>query len=167
MMGHPIIFEKIMLMVGFNSPDQVLDNCRQVCKSWNAMIMNKIWENPTKQWGTIIQWRIKRSWDDQDQDYYPSDEKISQAKLLGKNRTKILLITYFCRNQGYNHPWCAWESGKESQKNDEQISRITCDHLRRKPGSPRTAWLCEEYGAVECWLDLSTIWAPGLTGLQC
>ena len=45
--------------------------------------MNKIWENPTKKWGRIIERRIERSWDDQD--YYPTDEKISWAKLLGKN----------------------------------------------------------------------------------
>ena len=91
MLSHPGIFEKIMLMIGLDSLES-LDNCRQVCKTWNAMIMNKIWENPTKKWGTIIQRRIERSWEriivskdyDYDYDYdYPSDEKISQAKMLG------------------------------------------------------------------------------------
>ena len=82
MLRHPGIFEKIMLMVGLDSLER-LDICRQVCKTWNTMIMNQIWENPTKKWGTIIQRRIERSWDDQD--YYPSDEKISHAKLLGKD----------------------------------------------------------------------------------
>ena len=53
MLGHEIIFEKIILMVGFNSPYS-LDSCRQVCRSWNAMIVNKIRENPTKKWGPII-----------------------------------------------------------------------------------------------------------------
>ena len=74
MMRHPVIFEEIMLMVGLDSLES-LDICRLVCRTWNAMIMNKIWENPTKKWGTIIQRRIERSWDNQD--YYPSDEKIS------------------------------------------------------------------------------------------
>ena len=81
MLRHPGTFEKIMLMIGLDSLES-LDNCRQLCRSWNAMIMNKIWENPTKKWGTIIQRRIERIWDDQN--YYPSDEKISKAKMLGK-----------------------------------------------------------------------------------
>ena len=79
-LSHPGILEKIMLIVGLDSLES-LDRCRQVCKSWNAMIMNKIWENPSKKWGTIIQRRIERSWDNED--YFPSDEKISKAKLLG------------------------------------------------------------------------------------
>ena len=86
MLGYEIIFEKIMLMVGLDSLES-LDNCRQVCRSWNAMIMNKIWENPTKKWGEIIWRRIEKSWDD----YYPSHRKISQAKLLGKHRNKCEL----------------------------------------------------------------------------
>ena len=87
MLGYEIIFEKIMLMVGLDSLDS-LDSCRQVCRSWNIMIMNKIWENPSKKWGTIIESRIERSWDNLLQSWtypcYPSDEKISKAKLLGK-----------------------------------------------------------------------------------
>ena len=81
MLGYDIIFEKIMLMVGLDN----LESCRQVCRSWNAMIMNKIWENPTKRWGIIIQRRIERTW----RYYYPSHKKISQAKLLGKHRIKM------------------------------------------------------------------------------
>ena len=81
MLRHPVIFEEIMLNIAHGSLKD-LDNCRLVCRTWNEMIMNKIWENPTKRWGTVIQKRIQRSWDDQD--YYPSDKKISQAKLLGK-----------------------------------------------------------------------------------
>jgi len=77
---HPGIFEEIMLMIAHGSLED-LDNCRLVCRIWNEMIMNKIWENPTKMWGTVIERRIKRSWDNQF--YNPSDEKISQAKLLG------------------------------------------------------------------------------------
>ena len=82
MLCHPGIFERIMLMVGVYCMDS-LDICRQVCRSWNAMIMNKIWENPTKKWGAIILRRIERSWNNQD--CFPSDEKISKAKLLGKH----------------------------------------------------------------------------------
>ena len=78
-----------MLMIGLDSPES-LDNCRQVCKAWNAMIMNKIWENPTKKWGTIIQRRIERSWDIQNN--YPSDKMIYRAKMLGKPRIKILIV---------------------------------------------------------------------------
>ena len=91
LVGHPGIFEKIMLMIGLDSLE-TLDNCRQVCRNWNTMIMNKIWENPTKQWGTIIQRRIERSWGNN----FPSDQKISHAKLLSKHRIKILMIVKIC-----------------------------------------------------------------------
>ena len=105
LVGHPGIFEKIMLMIGLDSLES-LDNCRQVCKTWNAMIMNKIWENPTKKWGTIIQRRIERSWDIQNN--YPSDDKISQAKLLGKHRNQKDIIDcpimYCFRIERYPHP---------------------------------------------------------------
>ena len=57
------------------------------------MIMNMISENPTKKWGTIIQRRIERSWERQD--YYPSDDEIYQAKLLGKYKMPISLIVQF------------------------------------------------------------------------
>ena len=79
-----------MLMIAHGSLED-LDKCRLVCRTWYEVIMNKIWENPTKKWGTIIQRRIKKSWGNQD--YYPSDEKISRAKLFGKSRvTKILIL---------------------------------------------------------------------------
>ena len=47
MMRHPGIFEKIMLMVGLDSLES-LDICRQVCKTWNTMIMNQIPQEPQK-----------------------------------------------------------------------------------------------------------------------
>ena len=79
-----------MLLIGHNSMES-LDICRQVCMSWNAMIMNKIWENPTKSWGTIIQRRIERSL--RIQEYFPTDKQITRAKLLGNNfRIKILMV---------------------------------------------------------------------------
>ena len=92
MLRYPGIFEKIMLMIGLDNIYS-LDNCRQVCRSRNVMIMNKIWENPTKPWGPIIQRRIERSWERQD--YHPSDKLISKAKLLGKHRMTISLIVQF------------------------------------------------------------------------
>ena len=109
MCRHPGIFEKIMLNICLDSPES-LYICRQVCRSWNYMIMNKIWENPTKLWGTIIQGRIERSWDFLDcQDIYPSDSLISRAKLLGKHRIRIIIVHtyYYCfSNQRYPHLWC-------------------------------------------------------------
>ena len=82
MLQHPGIFEEIMLMIGLDSLES-LDSCRLVCRTWNTIIMNKIWENPTKKWGAIIQRRIERRWNNQD--CFPSYEKISKAKLLGKH----------------------------------------------------------------------------------
>lgn len=43
MSGQDLIFEKIMLMVGHNSLES-LDRCREVCRTWNYKIMDKIWE---------------------------------------------------------------------------------------------------------------------------
>ena len=97
---HPGILEKIMLLIGleslesddsFDSLDS-LDICRQVCKAWNAIIMNKIWENPTKKWGSIIQRRIERCWDIMNNIhyYYPSDKQISQVKSLGKYKVQAI-----------------------------------------------------------------------------
>ena len=94
---HPIIFETIMLMVGLDS----LDSCRLVCRSWNAMIVNKIRENPTKHWGPIIGRRIERSWDIKD--YYPSDNLIARAKLLGEHRIQsfiVLICIFLLENRG-------------------------------------------------------------------
>ena len=80
MLRCPVIFDEIMLMIAHGSVES-LDICRLVCRTWSEMIMNKIWENPTKKWGTIIQRRIERSWENR----IPSDERITQAKLLGKH----------------------------------------------------------------------------------
>ena len=89
-----LIFEEIMLIIGHDNLES-LDSCRQVCRSWNTMIMNKIWENPAKKWGTIMQRRIQRSWEDKN--YYPPDKQISWAKLLGKHRITIFLILYIVK----------------------------------------------------------------------
>ena len=88
--GHDLILENIMLMIGHTSLES-LDICRQVCTAWNAMIINKIWENPTKKWGTIIQRRIERSL--RIKEYFPTDKQITRAELLGNNfRIKILMV---------------------------------------------------------------------------
>ena len=76
-----LVFNDVMLIVGHQNIED-LDSCRQVCRAWNAMIMNKIWENPTKKWGTVIQQRIERSWGPEN---FPSDEKITYAQSLGKH----------------------------------------------------------------------------------
>ena len=85
MLRHPVIFEEIMLMIAHGSLED-LDKCRLVCRTWNEIIMNKIWENPTKKWGTIIQRRIERCWDIQKN--LPPDKMIYRAKMLGKHRIK-------------------------------------------------------------------------------
>ena len=88
--GHDLVLENIMLMIGHSSLES-LDICRQVCMPWNEMITNKIWENPTRKWGTIIQRRIERSL--RIQDFFPTDKQITRAKLLGNNfRIKILMV---------------------------------------------------------------------------
>ena len=86
MLRHPGIFEKIMLMIGLDSIES-LDICRQVCRAWNTMILNLIWENPTKKWGTIIQRRIEKCWEN----LFPSGEKISHAKYLGKTQNQNII----------------------------------------------------------------------------
>ena len=39
-----LIFSDIMMMVGLES----LQRCRQVCSTWNEMILSDIWESPRK-----------------------------------------------------------------------------------------------------------------------
>ena len=42
-----LIFSDIMMMVGLESLDS-LHRCRQVCKTWNEMILRDIWESQSK-----------------------------------------------------------------------------------------------------------------------
>ena len=79
--GHDLIFYKIMMKVCLNSLES-LHRCRQVCRTWNAMIMENIWENPSKR--NIITKRIEKTWDPE-AEVPPSDEDISHAKWLGKS----------------------------------------------------------------------------------
>ena len=55
MTPYPEIFEKIMMMIGLDSLES-LHRCRQVCTAWNAMIMQNIWESPSKR--NIIKMRV-------------------------------------------------------------------------------------------------------------
>ena len=72
-----LILRDIMLMVGLMSIES-LHRCRQVCKTWNEMILRDIWESPRKK--KIMKERIERSWAP---GMFPSDEDISYAKWLG------------------------------------------------------------------------------------
>ena len=125
LLGHDLIFEKIMLLIGHSSLED-LDRCRLVCKTWNDKIIMKIWKNPTKRWGAIIQRRIERSWDGVQpwryREIFPSNAKISEAKLLGKHIHRINIVViikaFYFSNQRHHHPGCVWHSGKESQRRD-------------------------------------------------
>ena len=75
MSGNDLIFGKIMMMVGFSSLES-LHKCRQVCTTWNTMIMQNIWESPSKR--NIL---IEKNWGSHT---LPSKEAIYYAKLLGK-----------------------------------------------------------------------------------
>ena len=72
-----MIFSDIMMMVGFESLNN-LHRCRQVCKTWNELILRVIWENKSRK--QIMKERIERSWGP---DILPTDEEISHAKWLG------------------------------------------------------------------------------------
>ena len=84
MSGHDIIFDNIMMMIGLSSLES-LHRCRQVCRTWNNMIMRNIWENPSKR--NIIKIVCEKKWAP---GMLPSEEDISHAKWLG--RIKGLLI---------------------------------------------------------------------------
>ena len=78
---YPEIFDKIMMMVGLSSLES-LHRCRQVCSTWNAMIMENIWENQNKK--NIIKKKIEKIW--ASHMLPPSIEEISHAKWLGRNK---------------------------------------------------------------------------------
>ena len=94
MLGLNLIFQKIMMMVGLDSLES-LHRCEQVCTAWNSMIMQNIWESPSKR--GIIKKRIERKWAP---GIYPSDEDISHAKVLGNNNTGLL---YLIENTTFNN----------------------------------------------------------------
>ena len=86
-----LIFSEIMMMVGLTSLES-LHRCRQVCKTWNEMILRDIWESKSKK--KIMKERIEKSWGS---GLLPSDEEISHAKWLG-NIMRCLLFFVFCSN---------------------------------------------------------------------
>ena len=72
-----VIFIEIMTMVGLESLTR-LHNCRQVCKSWNNLILHDIWGSGHKR--MILRERLQRNWGP---GRFPSEEEISLAKMLG------------------------------------------------------------------------------------
>ena len=78
MLGQDLIFQKIMMMVGLDNLKS-LHRCEQVSTAWNAMIMQNIWESPSKR--NIIKMKIKIKWGP---GIFPSEEDIFHAKWLGK-----------------------------------------------------------------------------------
>ena len=78
MSGHDLIFEKIMMTVCLSSLES-LHRCRQVCRTWNDMIMENIWGSPSKR--NIIKRRIDGNWAP---GVLPNIDEISHAKWLGK-----------------------------------------------------------------------------------
>ena len=84
------ILSEIWLMVGLESLES-LHRCRQVCQTWNELIMKNIWKNPSKR--NIIATRIQRNWGP---GTLPSSEDISHAKWLGnKEYCADLFITLY------------------------------------------------------------------------
>ena len=84
MLGHDLIFQKIMMMVGLDSLES-LHRCEQVCTAWDEMIMENIWERQSNR--NIIKMRIERNWAP---GMLPSNEDISHAKWLGNNNIMLL-----------------------------------------------------------------------------
>ena len=85
MLGHDLIFQNIMMMVGLDSWES-LQRCEKVCTAWNAMIMQYIWESSSKR--NIIKMRMEKIWTSKT---FQSEEEISHAKWLGE---KIGLLTH-------------------------------------------------------------------------
>ena len=79
-------FIDIMMMVGLESLES-LHRCRQVCTTWNELILGHIWESQSKK--KIMKERIERSWAP---GMFPSDEDISHAKWLGNGCLLLKLI---------------------------------------------------------------------------
>ena len=84
MLGHDLIFQKIMMMVGLDSLES-LQRCEQVCTAWNDMIMKNIWKSTKMR--SIIKMRIEEKLSP---GLLPSDKDIAHAKWLGNNYTALL-----------------------------------------------------------------------------
>ena len=83
-----LIFSDIMIMVGLKSLES-LHRCRQVCRTWNEMILRDIWANQSRK--KIMKMMIEKNWDP---GMLPTDEEISHAKWLGDH----CLLLKFIRN---------------------------------------------------------------------
>ena len=81
-----LVFSDIMMMVGLDSLES-LHRCRQVCKTWNEMILRDIWERQNKK--RIMKERIEKTWGS---GMLPSDEEISHAKWLGNTIIMAVFI---------------------------------------------------------------------------
>ena len=86
MSGHNLIFEKIMMTVCLSSLES-LHRCRQVCRTWNVMIMENIWGSPSKR--NLIKTKIEKHWAP---GMLPNDEEISHAKWLGKVKGSFKIL---------------------------------------------------------------------------
>ena len=75
-----LILSDIMMMIGLESLES-LHRCRQVCKTWNEMILRDIWESQSKK--KILKKRIEKNWGPA---MLPSGEEIAHAKWLGDGR---------------------------------------------------------------------------------
>ena len=100
------ILSEILLMVGLESLES-LHRCRQVCQTWNELIMKDIWENPRKKNIALhckIATKIKRKFL-----MFPSNDVILHAKWQGKHKILIslnlvqidyLFVEFFKFNEG-------------------------------------------------------------------
>ena len=88
MSGHDLIFQKIMILVGLSSLES-LHRCRQVCSTWNDMIMRNIWESPSKR--NIFKMRMEKVWTSKT---FQSEEEISHAKWLGEKNGLLTVIKH-------------------------------------------------------------------------
>ena len=79
----------MMMMVGLKSLES-LHRCRQVCKTWNEMILRDIWESQSKK--KIMKERVDKIWAP-NMLPFPSDEDISHGRWLGNGCLLLKFIT--------------------------------------------------------------------------
>ena len=86
-----LVVREIMIRVGLDSLER-LHGCRQVCQTWNRVILRDIWGSDNKK--RIMKERIQRNWGP---GRLPSEEEISLARMLGD----FLLFDKFYRHQRF------------------------------------------------------------------
>ena len=79
-----LMFSDIMMKVGLESIEG-LHRCRQVCQTWNKMILSDICRSKSKK---IIREKVEENWGP---GMLPSDVEISHAKWLGEG---CLMLTF-------------------------------------------------------------------------